>query len=203
MKIRKLLCDGGCSSILLPIEDIDELRKIFRNHQNHCTFHIRKGNTPGGSTIALVLKKTNPFEKFDISLCSDIMQNLNIQVEMLRFSLCTDDINWILENDSANQNISPEAVEYLRQETKHYGRRTHGLLGQHILDRFTCIKHNGCKLYVDASKYQLPSNFRTLDFQVDALRSQLKVSVPDEFDDWEDDDFAFEDDDYITDEETC
>ena len=173
MKVSKLLCDGGCSSILLPIESVRELSNIFKNHEKDCLFQIKKGISPGGSTVSLVLKQRSPYKFFDVSLCSDILSNSIITVKMLRYSLSTEDIRWILSEPGIN--ISPQELIVLGSETKVHGRRSHGLLGQHILDRFTCIKHNGCELYVDTSKYQLPSNFQNLDNEVAALTKGVRT----------------------------
>jgi hypothetical protein len=201
-KVSRLVCDGG-SSLLLPINSVDELEEILHKHQNDCTFNIRKGNSPGGSTLSLVLKQRSPSKMFEISLCCDLplSGNSNITSTTLRYSLSTEDINWILVHAEVGRLFAPNELATLHEEIQamDHGRRSHGRLGQQILSRFACIKHDGCELYVDPMSYGLPTDFRALDFQVNDLRSQVKTVLPNTFNDWEDDDFAFEDDDYLTD----
>jgi hypothetical protein len=59
----------------------------------------------------------------------------------------------------------------------------------------------GCKIYFDLSQYTLPSSFTDLRHQLINLVEQTKEGLPDTFDNWEDNDFAFDDDDYIVDGE--
>eukprot|EP01033_Poteriospumella_lacustris_P007170 gene7172-5162_t len=73
-------------------------------------------------------------------------------------------------------------------------RRSHGLLGQSILSQLASIKFLGCELYVDPATYQMPSSFAELETTVDSIKAQLAENLPENFDDWEDDDYEYEDD---------
>ena len=55
-------------------------------------------------------------------------------------------------------------------------------------------------MYVDPVKFVLPSTFNELNNMTSSIESQLQPLRPDDFDDWEDDDNAYEDDEYVEDE---
>jgi hypothetical protein len=79
-------------------------------------------------------------------------------------------------------------------------RRSHGLLGQDILSQFCCIKMNQLELFVDPNVYSLPADFKALRMQIKLVLEQAS-SYPKDFNDWEDDDFSFEDDEWLITEE--
>lgn len=91
--------------------------------------------------------------------------------------------------------FSTAARDLMNKETKEHPRRTHGLLGQSILSQFTLFRINNCELYLDLAEYKLPSSTLDLVNQVQAISDQVQ-EFPEGYDDWEDDDFAFEDDEY-------
>lgn len=190
IQIPKLLCDSGCSSSLLPVDSLDTLSKIFS--WTDTEYRISSGTSPGGITISLIVTKNTPYTKFAVELCTDIINSPALRIDHIRFALCTEDIAWILENDSAASKFAAKELEKLRAEIKIHTRRSHGLIGQQILDQFASIKYKECQ-------YTLPANFVELGHQLIDLVSQTKNDLPSSFDDWEDDDFAFEDDDHIVD----
>jgi hypothetical protein len=91
-----------------------------------------------------------------------------------------------------------EAEERALQENDGVKRREYALLGQKIMRGLCCIKHLNSELYVDAAVYQLPTNIQALENQMRELRDQLNMRLPMDFNDWEDDDFVFQDDDAMT-----
>jgi hypothetical protein len=199
LQIHKLLCDSGCSSSLLPIDSLETLSEIL--NWAGTSFKISGGKSPGNTTISLTVTKKSVFAKFSIELCSDIIDAPTFSVDHLRFALSSDDIAWILDNECAKSKFADYEIVRLRAETKLHARRTHGLIGQQILDQFASFKCVGCEIYVDPSQYIWLSSFDDLRHQLIDLVGQTKEGLPDTFDDWEDDDFAFDDDDYIVDEE--
>ena len=79
-------------------------------------------------------------------------------------------------------------------------QRGHALLGQSILYNFYVMKYRKMEMYVDPVKFVLPSTFNELNNMTSSIESQLQPLRPDDFDDWEDDDNAYEDDEYVEDE---
>ena len=63
------------------------------------------------------------------------------------------------------------------------------------------IKYKHVELYVDPAQYTLPRDFKELKDQIISLEMQLRKELPEQFDDWEDDDFAFEDDEILSSED--
>ena len=63
------------------------------------------------------------------------------------------------------------------------------------------IKYKHVELYVDPAQYTLPRDFKELENQTVSLEMQLRKELPEQFDDWEDDDFAFEDDEILSSED--
>ena len=197
-KVARVLCDSGCSSLLLPIESPEILGDIFERLQKDCKFSIKGSENVGGSSTCLVVEYTAPQRRFDVNLCSDIMGLSGIFTERLRFSLCRDDIEAIRQSDSYRDLLTSASLERLETATGPQKRRTHALLGQDILLGFCLIKYEHVELYVDPSHYMLPRDFRELRDQTSSLEMQLRQELPDKFDDWEDDDFAYEDDDVLS-----
>ena len=56
------------------------------------------------------------------------------------------------------------------------------------------------EMYVDPEKFVLPSTFNELCNMTSSIEGQLQPSRPDDFEDWRDDDNAYEDDEYFEDE---
>jgi hypothetical protein len=52
VRVKRVLCDSGCSTILLPIE-IGELDLIFSEHQSKCESEITSTTNVGGKSPCL------------------------------------------------------------------------------------------------------------------------------------------------------
>ena len=201
LKVDRVLCDTGNSSLLLPIQSPEVLDDIFRKWQRVCDFTIKEGKNVGGTSTCLVVEYTDPFRRFDVQLCSDIMGLSGITTPRLRFSLCQDDIIAIQQSDSYRELLDEISLERLATATGPLKRRTHALLGQDLLLGFCMIKYKHVELYVNPSQYTLPRDFKELKDQIISLEMQLRKELPEQFDDWEDDDFAFEDDEILSSED--
>ena len=95
---------------------------------------------------------------------------------------------------------SPNSIQILKNETKHHERWTHALLGQKILKNHSVIKHNNVELYLDADSFKLPSDWCDLELQIDNLKKQLSDHLPKDFNSWEDDDYVFDDEEFLVEE---
>lgn len=191
VKVKKVLCDSGCSTLLLPIE-LGSLDNIFLEHQVNHDFEISLSKNVGGTSPCLCIISRGPSSFMTGELCKDLLDCPPIQISKLRFSLCVDDVKDILSK--YQDRFSDADISRLSNSTAPVERRTHALLGQSLLHGFTLIKHKNCELYLDATIYQLPTDFKQLAIQIRELTQQITLVLPEDFNDWEDDDFFFEDD---------
>ena len=232
IKVSKVLCDSGCSSLLLPINSPEELDRIFALHGRTCSFSISESVGVGGTTLCLMVRSRGLSANMEVQLCCDVLGGGSIiRVEYLRFSLCMKDIADLVDKyaekfsdmdlfrltleynksreirrihakyhrgEEGEEEDGKEAEERALQENDGVKRREYALLGQKIMRGLCCIKHLNSELYVDAAVYQLPVSIQALENQMRELRDQLNMRLPMDFNDWEDDDFVFQDDDAMT-----
>eukprot|EP01035_Chromulina_nebulosa_P005438 gene5438-7371_t len=184
IKVKKLLCHSGCSSLLLPIASLDQLHEIFQLFPGS-HFKISSGRRVGGNSLSLT-------DFFHAKLCQDILDSPNIPLKMIRFSLSTEDINEILMNNIYKAKFNLSNIVLLESQIKVHLRRDYGLLGQEVMQCFSSIKHGACELHVDSQIFIMPPTFVELGIQIDNLVNQI-VNLPEGFEEWEDD-YAFEDD---------
>ncbi len=57
------------------------------------------------------------------------------------------------------------------------------------------------EFYVNPATYAVPASWNDLGNQMDSIGNQLQGHKPDDFNDWEDDDFAYEDDEVLDEED--
>ena len=153
----------------------------------------------GCNSTCLVVEYKNSQERFEVRLCYDIMGLSVIYTGRIRFLLCHEDIEAI---KTLYLNLfDPQSIERINIARGSLERRTHALLGQDILNEFSMLKHGHVELYVNPREYILPANFDELRNHIKLLEMQLKPDLPESFNDWEDDDFAFEDDDILSSED--
>eukprot|EP01039_Chlorochromonas_danica_P006767 gene6767-7477_t len=194
IKARRLLSDSGCSSVLLPIDDIPQLENIFKVFSNEISY-ISRGKGVDGDHLSLVFYRLKP--TFEVKLCSDILTSPTIYVDKIRFSLCTEDMSHILANypnSFVGEDI--EVMQRMVEKNSCSKRRSHGLVGQDILSQFCSLKLGNIQLYVDPRTYSLPPDFSSLALQMRNIFTQIEM-YPEGFHDWEDDEFSYEDDEYI------
>ena len=159
VKVSKVLCDSGFSSILLPLDSSADLEMIINTHKAHSKLSVsNKGKGVGGNSICLKIASRG-LSKMKIHVCKDIFGNSCIfETDMLRFSLFTEDIAAILEMHESAFVSSPDSILILKNDTKHHEHRTHALLGQKNLKNHSVIKHNNVELFLDADTFKLPSD---------------------------------------------
>lgn len=197
IKSKKLLCDSGCNSVLLPIESIKQLDEIFAAFQGDIV-NIGIGSGVGSLHLSLNFNRSSNNSSFTVNLCDDLFQGTEIYVKKLRFSLCSEDADHILSNPEYLTRFGSKEISDLQtlKEAMVLKRRSHGLLGQDILQQFCLVRFNDVELYVNHKAYSLPKTFDELWVQMKDLKDQI-TDFPEGFKDWEDDDFAFNDDEWL------
>ena len=199
IKVSRVLTDTGCSRLLLPLESADHLFRILQSHHETCDFIISFSSNAGGQSPILLFQPKSVTLKFSVHVCADIISSdIRPEVDNLRFSLCAEDVEEI-KGGSRRFFIDAE-VKKLESVVVPSKRRGHALLGQSILYNFYVMKYRKMEMYVDPEKFVLPSTFNELNNMTSSIEGQLQPSRPDDFDDWEDDDNAYEDDEYVEDE---
>lgn len=205
VKVEKVMCDTGCNSILLPLTSSDVLQQLNRDYAA-TEFHwkISKGKGAGGHFSPVLLIEQNPSEdSFEVSLMSDksFLPKSPFTIKRLRFQLCFDDYQFITSN--LRSNFIEGSFDGLNESS--FGKRkNYALLGQDILQKYSCIRHGKIAMYVDVKSFKIPSDWKGIGY----FAETLKLSTPPEgFKDWEDDDqqhyedemeiIEFDDDDYF------
>lgn len=148
-----------------------------------------------GKTLALRVSPQQADASFSICIANDLIATQGIKTQpKLRFALCEEDKQQILQ-DPNQLDLTADSLQILAStDIRLQTRRSHGLLGQFILANLALIKYQGCELYVDPYVYKFPSNFRELKRTVGDIKAQLEHHLPDNFNDWKDDDYEYEDD---------
>ena len=113
-------------------------------------------------------------------------------------NLSTEDADHILSSSKYSTLFGSKEISNLQilKDAALTNRRTHGLLGQDILQQFCLVRFNDVELYVNHKVYSLPNNFDDLWVQMKNLKDQI-TEFPEGFKDWEDDDFSFNDDECV------
>jgi hypothetical protein len=199
MKVRKVMCDSGCSSLLLPLENPDTMKDLFSKFEEGYKFSVSESANVGGHSVCLIIESLSPTDNFKVNLCEDLMGQSNILIKRLRFSLCCDDIDTITE--TYIERFGQLDRQRISSGTGPKKRRTHALLGQDIMFGFCLIKYRHVELYVNPKHYKFPKIFEELQDQTESIENQLRKFLPECFDDWVDDDFTFEDDEKLQKEE--
>jgi hypothetical protein len=199
IKVSRVLTDTGCTSLLLPLESTGQLFRLLESHHEICDFIISFSRNAGGQSPVLLFQPKSVTLKFSVHVCTDIMPgDIKPEVDNLRFSLCAEDVDEI--NGGSRRFFIDAEVKKLEGVVVTSKRREHALLGQSILYNFYVMKYRKIELYVDPVKFVLPSTFDELNNMTSSIESQLQPLKPDDFDDWEDNDNAYEDDEYVEDE---
>jgi len=201
-KYPKVLIDSGCSSILLPLSDANDLTLLLekypsaRKSRSMLDYHwkIATSSNVGGSTPVLLIEKDPSVDSFPVCLMKDIFPSNKFSLKRLRFSLCTDDITFLLETPEFRRVFTVTEMEKLSDlKGKTISRRSHALLGQDVLSSFSCITHGSVSMFFNV-KLQTNISFGWIDARL--LGESLKESVllPPGFADWEDEYYPFYDD---------
>lgn len=158
MKISEIKVDTGCSSLMLYFEDAQTVHNIltlFPKDENG--FSISESASHIGVAPVLIIQPIN--KTFDASLCQDLIPNQKpIQLNILRFGLCTEDMELLTSNPQL-----ATVLDRLEQKTLRkflagghkLARRTYALLGQTILGAFSCVRHSEIGFYVNSREHQL------------------------------------------------
>lgn len=137
--MKRVLCDSGCSIILLPIE-VGELDSIFSEHQSKCDFESTSSTIVGGKSTCLSVKPRGPSASITAILCKDILDGPAIKIDKLGLSLCSDDV--VAIKSKYRNDFSATDMLLLDRVKAPDKRRTHALLGHALLHGLTLIKHN-------------------------------------------------------------
>lgn len=210
--VSKLLCDTGCSSILLPTDD-STLTQLYDMYPSDASAHgkylwsLGKSNGVGAVSSVLLIEVDPSDAVFELKLMTDIAvcKDSTRMLKRLRFFLGGDDIRQILNTPTLRANFQDYDINILNSQVESaVPRRSHGLLGQDVLGLFSCVRHGRLCLYINAAKYnQLSFTFRNIKLYQNKLKHEIQL--PEHFQEWEDvfdeadDDFddSIHDDDFF------
>jgi hypothetical protein len=188
IQVKKVLCDTGCSTILLPLEE-DQIFEIFHKFSKDA-YSISTGeshNAGGRSSVLKIKFKGTP--DFEVKLCQDLVGNRrSMSIERLRFALCSADVTRILNTPELLERLSLQGAANLRQDAvdnPNRHRRTHALLGMSVLKKVSSVRFSSIDFFVDPEKY-IWADWHAISHDTEMLLEQIKL--PECFDDWEDDD---------------
>jgi hypothetical protein len=186
VQVKKVLVDSGCSTILLPVAK-NELEGLFDMFPNdRYTWRVGGSTGVGGGTKVLLVESVDRV-KFEVKLCQDIIGHPHsVCVQTLRFSLCSEDAGTILRNPDMVTRFGTKAKSTLEEYANSSApRRSHALLGQSVLKQLSCVKHSRVEFHVDPAHYEISS---WNEVSCDTSRLLEQIILPDDFEDWEDDD---------------
>jgi hypothetical protein len=185
--VRKVLCDNGCSTTLLPLEDDQIISLFLKFPMEGFLISVVKMSSSAGRTSVLQIEYID-LEDFHVKLCQDLAGNcVSMSVEVLTFALCSSDIKTILQTPALLERLTQQDAANLRRaavEQAYHKRRTHAVLGMSVLKKLSSIRHSSIKYYVDPKKYELTS-WPELSAETKKILEQIKL--PECFEDWEDD----------------
>ena len=188
IQVRKVLCDTGCSTTLLPIEE-GRVRELFETYTAKSSIITIGGssNVGGHSPVLHIERKDG--SKFDVKLCQDLVSSPEVlTLPRLRFSLCSADIQTILQESDLSARLSKYGlVRLIEDKTSHpkRARRTHALLGQTVISNTSSVRYSNVEFFVVNQQYPL-TDWVTL--HEDTLKLLEQINLPESFDEWEDDD---------------
>jgi len=190
-KVGVVMIDNGCNSILLPLaqDDLQKLAKHF--HFAQYKWEIASPKRAQGGLLSLkISSKRTP--DIPIQLCQDFKVKSTCCVPFLRFHICSEDIEELL--------ALPDLENDLKDCIRNFGselpaiRRTHALLGQVILDRYTSIQHRGVLAIIDPAKFTEAISWEVIISWDDVVSTVRNEILPDNFEELEDEDHAPDDD---------
>ena len=190
VQVKKVLCDSGCSSILLPIED-GQLSSIFDLFPgDKFAYSIEGSNDVGGRSPVLIIQWLSR-ELFKVEICKDIIGHdcKNVEIKRLRFSLCSKDIKHIINTPEYSERFyERDDIKWLNDDVTsnpERDRRTHALLGQSILSKVSSVRYSSIEFFFDSDVYP---DLKWAEVKVETMRLKKQLNLPESFDDWEDDD---------------
>lgn len=186
VQVKKVLVNSGCSSILLPIAE-NSLHSLFQQFPSDQFIATIGGSigVGGGSLVLLFYSKNR--RGFEVKLCQDIVGHSKaLTVKNLRFSLCSEDSQRILDTTDLRDRFGSAEIKKLRSSLdRTIARRSHALLGQSVLKELSCIKSSTVEFYVRAELY---TPITWTEVEADTRRLLAQLILPDAFEEWEDDD---------------
>ena len=195
IQVRKVLCDTGYSTTLLPIEE-EHVRELFKAYNaENSIIRIGGSNHVGGDSPVLLIDHGDG-GKFNVELCQDLVGSSEIVLTLprLRFSLCSADVQAILQASELSDRLDKRGLDRLMKDNESHptrARRTHALLGQSVISNTSSIRFSNVEFFVVPKQYRLTS-WRTISEETFNLLDQ--INLPKAFDDWEDDDNKGQDD---------
>jgi hypothetical protein len=81
IRIRKLLGDSGCCSLLLPISSTQHLDEIFQKFAADSNIDISQGKGVGGTHLSLSFSR--PARPYEVNLCRDLLASPLIFVKRI------------------------------------------------------------------------------------------------------------------------
>lgn len=186
VQVKKVLVDSGCSTILLPIVE-NELKSLLDKFPANLYIWRVGGSTGVGGGSKVLLVESVDRVKFEVKLCQDIIGHPHsVRVQTLRFSLCSEDTRTILGNPDMIARFGTKVKSTLEEyANSNAARRSHALLGQSVLKQLSCVKHSRVEFHVDPAYYKISS---WNEVSRDTSRLLEQIILPDDFEDWEDDD---------------
>lgn len=190
-KVSRVQYSSGYGTLLIPFaakEDVELIIEFYAKKEYQ--FDVRPSTDEKAPT--LVIRGGS----FDIKLACDLLPDADkIEYYMLRFSLCSEDIQFLVERPKLMRLLSLDSKslrilsEFKRSEKTH-PRRTHAVLGRSPTKFIMSIGINNHLWFV--KKSFSPEWFST----VQGIMNDISPDDldPEDFQDWEDDDADCDDD---------
>lgn len=186
MKAKKVIIDGGCSSIVVAVESISHLKQIFEMYHNPDIYDLRIVPCVGITGVSYVLsaKMRNSNKLLPVKLCTDLIPDKpesTFYVSTLQYAICRDDMEEIVSNVKMSSCLSTVALtaltEYINKTERSLSvRLEYTLIGQAVLHRLSSLKYRDIEFYVNPSHY-MPDMWKIME-QQEAILTEAFNLVP-------------------------
>ena len=186
---ENVMLDSGCNSLLLPLSGtaaFSELLRLFPSSKEvgECVWSIHTSKGVASQSLTLKISSVSPFQ---VSLCSNLLCE-SLQIPFLRFHLCFEDIQHLNDTPELRERLRSSCLQNIRNflgSTARTPRRTHGLIGQTILQHYLSVQYDQVYFGVKFGDF---SKERILKLNELMFALDNDEELPENFDDLEDDD---------------
>jgi len=199
LQVPAIMVDSGCSTMLLPLAEgqLHNLASLFPATDYH--WRITVSNGVGANSLCLYL--TKDVGMVNVVLCGDLglpKPPRPCEVRYFRFHLCTEDLEELLKiTTPLDPSQKSRITNFLAKNPNPTKRRKYALLGQGLLGNYSNIQHGVAFVVVDPASFS-PANLWSVLADYEHFLTQLPGgTLPDGFDDLEDDDHDGDDDDMM------
>eukprot|EP00298_Acanthocystis_sp_HF-20_P010796 c19051_g1_i1.p1 GENE.c19051_g1_i1~~c19051_g1_i1.p1 ORF type:complete len:255 (+),score=38.30 c19051_g1_i1:120-884(+) len=156
-KVENLLFDSGCNTFLLYLPTPEHLQDLKKDFQT-CNWMVSRSKGVSSEYLSIRIGEISSGLKFTLcSTFSSFMQVREFSTSCIRFHICQEDIQYILQHKDDFYGLLsfgwPLLEEFKDQKSD---RRKHGIVGQSLFrdnPGLSMIQHEDILIIVDRTKF--------------------------------------------------